>query len=80
MACAQSHVMHEGQKDNAMNTRQSEQSALNQIRMLYALRCRTAKEDVFMNKLAKDYLNSSLDAATARRRAYDLLRIAAGTA
>ena len=61
-------------------TRQSEQSVLNHIRALYARHDRTKEEDVFMFKLVKDYLNSSLDDVTARRRACDLLKIAAGTA
>ena len=59
---------------------QSEQSVLNHIRMLYALHDRTKAQDDFMFGLAKNYLNSSLDDVTARRRAHDLLRIAAEAA
>lgn len=58
----------------------SEQSVLNHIRMLYTLQDRTKEADDFMYRLARDYLNSSLDDVTARRRAHDLLRIAAGIA
>ena len=59
-----------------ISDRQSEQSVLNHIRMLR----RTKEDDALMNEIAKNNLNSSLDDVTARRRAHDLLRIAAGTA
>jgi len=72
--------MHEGQEENAMiSGHKSEQSVVNHIRMLYALQDRTKEADDFMYKLAQDYLTSSADNVTARRRAHDLLRIAAGT-
>jgi len=60
--------------------RESEQAVLNHIRRLQADRHRTAEEDILMNKMARAYLDSSPDAITARRRAHDLLRIAAEAA
>ena len=65
--------------ENVMISQRSEQSVVNHIRMLYALQDRTKEADDFMYKLAQDYLTSSADNVTARRRAHDLLRIAAGT-
>lgn len=63
--------------ENAMiSDRQSEQSVINHIRELR----RTKEDDALMNEIAKNYLNSSLDDVTARRRAHDLLRIAAEAA
>ena len=59
-----------------ISDRQSEQSVINHLRMLR----RTKEDDVLMNETAKNYLNASRDDITARRRAYDLLRIAAEAA
>ena len=57
-----------------------EDVVLDTLRELQATQIGRIHADRVMERIAKNFLNSSTDAPTARRRAYALLRIAAGEA